>query len=128
MVGAYTGLIGRGSHHTGTEVGLTEKGSHARVQGHGTRYKPAKTANIKASLPSAGDSKFMLRAREGNGSCLSLCPSNRMSLRRVIKLPLVCPKCSSHHHAVCPGVICLPSLQKHGSALRALSQQSPLSF
>ena len=86
-----------------------------------------------------GDSVLCQDVREGNDAGLLLCSQRGISVyaasqgsipRRAHNLPTLCPRHSSDpcFHAVCPGFVCLPSLQEQGRVLRVLSHPSLLTF
>lgn len=96
-------------------------------------------ASLGTALLFPSGSVFMLRGRLGNGAGQLLCfwrgvlvnsASYRHAPRRRNNVPTVCLRCSSDCcvHALCPCVVCLPSLQAQPTALWALFHPNPLTF
>lgn len=119
--------------------GKFEKCSHTRVEGGGDWCMQAMQPVWALLCFSQVALCLCWGVGLGNGAGQLLCSwrgvlvntaSYRHAPRRINNVPTVCLRCSSDCcvHALCPCVVCLPSLQAQPTALWALSHPSPLTF
>lgn len=129
---------GGGSHCAWTEGDLTEKGSHARLQGCGTWGKQTRQPVLGLSCSSQvapclgwgrGDRNSVYWQFVPGEAFLWMLPLRDVLQEEWITSPLPAqgtPSCCT----ICPRVVPLPLLQDQSNALRALSHHAhqPLKF